>query len=162
MGGVTAGAAAMPTRPSARLLVLNPQGSVLLFRFSYRFGPLAGQSYWSTPGGAVEQGETFQEAAARELFEETGIIATAIGEPVAERTFPLQLTDGTWVTAEELYFLVQANDDSVSRAGWTDAERQTMFDHHWWTMEEISGTGEIVYPENLATMIAEAASKRLR
>jgi len=131
-------------RPSSRLLVLDPQGSVLLFRFSYRHGPLAGQSYWATPGGAVEQGETFQEAAARELFEETGIIATALGEPVAE-----------------LFFLVQAKDNSVSRAGWTAAERETMFDHRWWTMEEISGAGEIVYPENLATMIAEAAPKRL-
>jgi hypothetical protein len=60
------------------------------------------------------------------------------------------------VTAEELYFLVQAKDNSVSRAGWTAAERETMFDHLWWTMEEVSGTGETVYPENLAAMIAEA------
>jgi 8-oxo-dGTP pyrophosphatase MutT (NUDIX family) len=146
----------MKTRPSARLLVLNPDGRVLLFRYAHMFGALAGQTYWSTPGGAVEKGETFEEAAERELFEETGIIVTSVGKPVAERTFPLQLTDGTWVTAEELYFLVQAKDNSLSRAGWTAAERETMFDHLWWTMEEISGTGETVYPENLATMIAGA------
>jgi 8-oxo-dGTP pyrophosphatase MutT (NUDIX family) len=146
----------MKSRPSARLIVLDPQGRVLLFRFAYRHGPLAGQSYWATPGGAVEEGETFREAATRELFEETGITATEIGEAMAEQNFPLQLTDGTWVVAEERFFLVRVNDNFVSRAGWTAAERETMTDHRWWTMEEISATGEIVYPENLKVMFAEA------
>ncbi len=41
----------MRKRPSARLLVLDPQERVLLFRFRFDTGPLAGTAYWATPGG---------------------------------------------------------------------------------------------------------------
>ena len=41
----------MRTRPSSRLLVLDPQNRLLLFKFEHRKGPLAGQSFWATPGG---------------------------------------------------------------------------------------------------------------
>ncbi|MBW2239305.1 MAG: NUDIX hydrolase [Deltaproteobacteria bacterium] len=39
------------------------------------------QNQWSIPGGCVELGETLQEAAEREILEETGIFIRA-GEPV--------------------------------------------------------------------------------
>jgi len=54
-------------------LVVDLSGRILLFRFVHRIGALAGQDYWATPGGGVEDGETFEQAAIRELEEETGI-----------------------------------------------------------------------------------------
>ena len=41
-------------RPAARLLITDPLGRVLLFRFEHRTGALAGMRYWATPGGGVE------------------------------------------------------------------------------------------------------------
>lgn len=50
----------MRKRPSARLLVLDPEHRVLLFRFVFEEGSLAGQDFWATPGGALEPGEDFR------------------------------------------------------------------------------------------------------
>lgn len=49
--------------------VVIQDGAVLLVQ--RRSEPLAGQ--WSLPGGAVELGETLEEAVVRELREETGL-----------------------------------------------------------------------------------------
>ena len=84
----------MRRRRSARLLIIEPAGRVLLFRFVFKKGPLAGEDYWATPGGGVEEGETFEQAAIRELREETGIPVESVGPPVGQREFVLQLSDG--------------------------------------------------------------------
>ena len=97
----------MRRRPSARLLITDPAGRVLLFRFVHKKGALAGQSYWATPGGGLEDGETFAQAAVRELREETGIQLESVGEPVTRNEFELQLPDGEWVIADEEYFRVR-------------------------------------------------------
>jgi 8-oxo-dGTP diphosphatase len=79
----------MRRRRSTRLLIIEPAGRVLLFRFIFKKGALAGQDYWATPGGGVEEGETFEQAAIRELREETGIRVESVGPQVAQREFVL-------------------------------------------------------------------------
>lgn len=73
---------AMRVRCSSRLLIINSSRQVLLFRFVHTNDALAGRSYWATPGGGVEHGESFEQAAIRELKEETGIIRDNIGKCV--------------------------------------------------------------------------------
>src|SRR5271156_5095647 len=126
----------MRPRPSARLLVLNPSGKVLLFHFVHRNDALAGRDYWATPGGGVEDGETFEQAAIRELEEETGIRVEDIGPEVGRREFVLQLPDGEQVMADERFFLIKPGDASLSRDGWTAQEAKVMADHRWWSLDE--------------------------
>lgn len=143
----------MRSRPSARLLVFNDKDEVFLFQFIYKKGPLAGQSYWSTPGGAVEAGETFEQAGIRELEEETGLKCDQLGPQVAQREFVLELADGELVNADERYFVVRPSIVPLSFAGWTALETEVMAAHRWWSWQQIADTDETIWPENLLEML---------
>lgn len=142
------------TRPSSRLLVLDPRDRILLFHFVFEGGALKGQTYWATPGGALEHGEDFRAAAKRELQEETGIVSN-IGEPVFQRTAEVQLPTGELVSAEEQYFLVRVSDDTVDESGQQAWEAQFMKTYRWWSADELNLTTETVFPENLAKRMGQ-------
>jgi 8-oxo-dGTP pyrophosphatase MutT (NUDIX family) len=144
----------MRRRPSSRILVINRNNQVLLFRFVFNEGPLAGQDYWATPGGALEAGESFADAARRELFEETGILTDAVGQEVAEREFVLQLHDGEYVIAEERFFLVRVAGQSISQDHRTPLETEVLIDHRWWSVDELTSASEVVFPETLVAILA--------
>ena len=144
----------MRRRPSSRLLILDPEGAVLLFRFVHRKDALAGLSYWATPGGGLEGDETFEEAAIRELFEETGIRKVDPGPDVGRREFILRLPSGEEVVSEERFFLIRHDGSALSRDGWTDAEVKVMADHRWWSRDDLARTTETVFPENILAMLS--------
>lgn len=146
-----------PARPAARILLLNPQDRVLLFRFD----PPDRPPFWCTPGGAVDPGESFAAAARRELREETGIEADP-GPEVAHRLVEFVTLEGVEVEGEERYFLVRAEDASVRTDGHTELERSVMRSWRWFTPEEVAAHPETIYPADLLAMIDAAKAEEVR
>ena len=141
--------AALRDRPAARILLLSPDGRVLLFRFD----PPDRPPFWVTPGGEVDPGESYEAAARRELREETGI-DREIGPQVARRVVEFVALDGTPVLADERYFLVRAETEDIVTDGHTDLERQVMRDWRWFNPAEIAAHDEPIFPLDLADILA--------
>ncbi|WDA40106.1 NUDIX hydrolase [Erythrobacter sp. BLCC-B19] len=135
-------------RRAARLIVLDPAGRALMFRYD-----VPGRDpFWVTAGGEVDPGESFEDAARRELFEETGIAADP-GEQIAQMTPEFITVEGELVQADERFFLVRVAEARVDTAGHTELEQRLMTQHRWFTLAELESWHEAVFPVNLADMI---------
>jgi 8-oxo-dGTP pyrophosphatase MutT (NUDIX family) len=143
----------MRKRSAARWLLVDGEGRVLLFRFTYAKGSLAGRAWWATPGGGVEAGETLEQCAVRELREETGLEVNDPGPVVWRRSFEMDMHDGERVFAEEAYFRLDIAGANLSRVGWTELEREVMSRHRWWSQAELAATEETIFPENLIALL---------
>jgi 8-oxo-dGTP diphosphatase len=148
----------MRERPAARLLILDGENRLLLFRFEHKRGHLAGQSFWATPGGGVDPGESFEVAACREMLEETGLRINDPGPQVARRTASFRLLTGEMVTADERFFLIRIHELEVSAENWTELEHDVMTAHRWWSHADLKSCNDQIWPENLAEMLIDAGA----
>jgi 8-oxo-dGTP pyrophosphatase MutT (NUDIX family) len=139
-------------RVAARVLLINDEDRVLMFR---GFDPaVPGLRYWFTPGGGVNPGESFAEAAVRELAEETGWVVppSILGEPVYSDVASFSF-DGMSYRQEQRFFLVRAERFEISTAGFDDYEAESIDIHHWWSVAELERTVEAYYPADLVAIL---------
>jgi ADP-ribose pyrophosphatase YjhB (NUDIX family) len=145
----------IPLRHAARVLLLDPLDRVLLMRYD---DPPPGNRHWSTPGGGLNPGEDYPQAALRELAEETGWTDITLDGEVLRQT--RLLTHGGTPTRqfERLYLArtstpgreirgVEAMHVSDGIAAW-----------RWWTLAELDATTELIFPAGIAAVIRKALS----
>lgn len=133
-----------PKRPAARLLVTDALGRLLLFRFT----PDDRAPFWCTPGGALDPGERFEQAARRELREETGFDLDP-GPCITVKHVRFTTIEGVDVDAEERYFAVRVAQSAIDTSGHTELEKLVMQSHRWWTPQELTAQGEPFFPADL-------------
>ena len=141
-------------RRAARIIVISAAQRVLLFRFDVADRP----PFWVTAGGECEPDETFEEAARRELFEETGITADP-GAQIARTTPQFVTVEGEPVQADERYFLIRVEDEAINTANHTALEQKVMTQHRWFTRAELADWPEAIFPERLIAIIAQATGE---
>jgi 8-oxo-dGTP pyrophosphatase MutT (NUDIX family) len=139
-------------RRAARAILIAEQ-SVLLIKGRDPAQPERG-TWWLTPGGGIEDGESLEVAVAREIFEETGLVLAPdrLGAVVATRVAHFDFDERAF-RQHESFFAVLVEAFTPSDHGWDNLERRELITHRWWTLDELVATGEVVYPRELVNVV---------
>ncbi|MFJ2029620.1 NUDIX hydrolase [Streptosporangium sp. NPDC087985] len=140
-------------RPSARVLLADHDDRILLFRFRAPQG-WPDTHFWATPGGGVNIGEELPQAAARELFEETGHVLSPdlLGPVVAVASGPAVLGERI-VNAVDSFFFARVDLPVLDTSLQEEQEREQIAGHRWWTVPELQTTGDIVFPIGVGDLL---------
>lgn len=148
-------------RTTARILPVDETGRVLLLHGWDPTQPNA--PYWFTIGGAVEDGESLDQAAARELLEEAGINAEpeSLGAPLCAETIEFDW-NGIHVVQEQTFFAIRVEAPVVTLDGLDTWEQATIDTFGWWTPDELAADGGAAHPRVIDVMrLATTASRAL-
>ncbi|GAC1443599.1 MAG: hypothetical protein NVSMB55_17580 [Mycobacteriales bacterium] len=140
-------------RHAARVLLVDGAGRVLLFRGHDPGRPEAG-SWWFTVGGGVDDGESHREAAARELFEETGLAVEpdSLTGPL-HREYAEFTIAGVDYRQDNEFYAAHIDAHEVDTGGFTDLETELVLEHRWWSTADLRTTKDTVYPECLPDLV---------
>ncbi|MER6149264.1 MULTISPECIES: NUDIX hydrolase [Streptomyces] len=137
-------------RRVARVVLLDPGDRILLLHGHEPDDPA--DDWWFTPGGGVEGDETREQAALRELAEETGITEVELGPVLWRRTCSFPFAGRRW-DQDEWYYLARTTRTATGATALTELERRSVTGARWWTCPELARAHETVYPTRLAELL---------
>ena len=131
------------SRPAARVLLIDDSDRVLLFNVggpqqsNFRLGATSQSRHlWITPGGGLDPGETREDAALRELYEETGLRAAELGPCIWKRRHTWQWED-KWIESDEWFYLLRTPAFEVVPTAPDEWEMQYVLGHRWWSLPDM-------------------------
>jgi 8-oxo-dGTP pyrophosphatase MutT (NUDIX family) len=113
---------------SAGGIIFNKQGQVLLIRNMAMRDPK--KSYWGFPKGHIQEGESSQEAAVREVKEETGVEVSVI-KKIGDSRYVFTLP----ATGEKIFKVVVMFAMNYE-AGEVKFQEEELLDAKWFTPED--------------------------
>ncbi|MDX6467088.1 MAG: double-stranded uracil-DNA glycosylase [Gaiellaceae bacterium] len=122
----------MAPRRGVRAVVLDPDDRILLVRFEDVMG-----SWWATPGGGVDEGESDAQALARELREEVGLADFELGPLVWTRQH-WHVDPTRWGGQQERHYLVRVEEFELAPT-FTEAElaAEGVHEARWFSLDEL-------------------------
>ena len=140
-------------RDAVRVVLADASGRVLLFHVVTAEIP---GGWWELPGGGIEPGESYQEAAVREVREEAGLDLgpAQIGAPTWRR-------DSTWRSRGlrrlqhevVVYAQLAASQPAITDGGRSPEELEDYVTARWWETTEIIASQERFYPGRLPELL---------
>ncbi len=144
-------------RRSSRIILMDAHGAALLFFTASPDSSRWGR--WITPGGGVDPGETHVQAAIRELFEETGLVVDAVGEPIFSIDFDVAWDAADHDRGHAEYYIVRCERFEPVSTNWTDDEHIDVTAHGWFTATELLATGQPFEPYDLPRLLRSTATR---
>ena len=135
-------------RPAVRAFVLDRRDRTLLVQF--RDG--TGQTWWATPGGGADEGETLEQTIRRELAEEAGLTEFELGPEIWTRDHTFAWYGLIYRQRERIH-LVRV--DEHEPAPTIDLAAEHVHEVRWWTLAELDATEEELVPRSLAQRMRE-------
>jgi 8-oxo-dGTP pyrophosphatase MutT (NUDIX family) len=141
---------ALPLREAVRAVVMDDSDRLLLVRFAF-----ADRGLWAAPGGGIEPDETHESAIRRELREEVGVQAVALGPPVWTRTHFFSFLPGYRGQRETFYVVRVSGEGGPPEFTEDQLRAEGLTGSRWWTAAELEhATTERFAPSKLPELYA--------
>jgi 8-oxo-dGTP pyrophosphatase MutT (NUDIX family) len=154
---------AIPVRTSVKVLLLNENDELLLMCADDPKTTSADNSYhgrfWYCVGGEINQGESTQEAALRETYEETGIPQEKIelGPIVWFGEFDMIL-HGTLTHLKQSFIVAKTKHNAVFLNDLDQWEKGFVKNVAWFSLEKIKNSEETIFPVVLTNYLPDILS----
>lgn len=150
----------LPLRVSVKVLFLNPENELLLLCADdpkttgvdgKYYGP-----FWFLVGGRLEDGESFQEAAFREIEEEVGLKKEDVElGPIVWLGECDLILNGVLTHLKQVFIVARTEKVDVAFNDLTDWEKSTLKKLEWFSLEKIKNSKEVIYPRLLAKYLPD-------
>lgn len=135
-------------RRTGRLLPVDENEQVLLL---HGIDPARPHwPFWFSIGGGIDPGETSAQAAAREAFEEVGLVVAPddLGAPVWQDTTRFSF-DGIPLEQAQDFYVLRVLRFEPTFVGMDGIEQNTVDDWRWWSLPDLATSGETYFPHDL-------------
>ncbi|MDR2737858.1 MAG: NUDIX domain-containing protein [Puniceicoccales bacterium] len=151
-------------RNSVKLILLNASDELALVLIDDEkvrgIDGKYGGSFWCMIGGKIESGETIWDAAERELFEETGIMAKDVefGPEVWFGSVDL-LINGVLTVVNQRFVVARTEVGAFDFSNLTENEKSTFQKIEWFSIDSLEAAKEPVYPASLLEHLPAVIAK---